>query len=115
MRTIELKENWFINVPNWYGFWEIAKCRFEPATMSTLAMGGMAFSTGSQIFGNIQQGKDAEKLANARAQIDIRNAELARQSSVEEAKILREQGEELKGRQKALIAASGVRLDTGSP
>ncbi|MDD5328041.1 MAG: hypothetical protein PHY02_09570 [Phycisphaerae bacterium] len=86
------------------------------------ALIGQGVGTGLSIMGQIQEGKEAEEqgkrmkaLAQARAAIDIENAEAARERSVEEAKIKSERGTKLLARQKAAFAAGNVLTNVGSP
>jgi Flp pilus assembly protein TadG len=83
--------------------------------MSGLALGAMAFGTTMQVKNQLQQGKDAQKLANARAAIDMQNAIDARNQAVEKAKITAERGRELLATQRSKFAAAGVLNNIDSP
>ncbi len=62
-----------------------------------------------------QEGKDAERIAEQRASIDIANAEAVREATVEEAKIRGERGRRLLATQKSQAAAGNVRINVGAP
>ena len=83
--------------------------------MAAIAAAMMAIGTGSQMIGQYQQGKAEQKISNARAQIELMNAEQAQKRAMEAAKIKAEQGQKLMARQKAAFAASNIRVDVGSP
>jgi hypothetical protein len=83
--------------------------------MAPAAIGLMAVGTGMGIMGSIQEGKTAQKIANARAAVDMMNAEQARVRSAEEATIFAEKGQRLLATQQSRAAASGIRIDVGSP
>ncbi len=75
----------------------------------------MAAGTGMQVMGSLEEGKDLERIGEARANVDRMNAEAAMRRASEEAKLRSEQGIKLLSAQKAQFAASGVRVDVGSP
>jgi hypothetical protein len=91
--------------------------RYDPGTLLTLkgAMTLFAVGTGVQIASTLQQGKNAETIANARAEVDEKNAEAVRVASVEEAKIQGEKGRRFRASQKVAGAASNIRINVGSP
>ena len=60
-----------------------------------LAQGGEIFGTVMQIQGTLAEGEEAERLAQERAAIDIRNAEAVREAAEEEAVIRGERGRRL--------------------
>jgi len=80
-----------------------------------VAAASMAASAGFGIMNKLQEGKDVQEIANARARIDIANAEATTRQTMEAAKIKAEQGRRLLASQKAQFAAAGVRVDVGSP
>lgn len=94
-----------------------------------LAMGGMAAGTGLSIGGQLsagraaaEEGKNAQRIANARAMIDLENsrlamenARIARERAVAKAGILGEEGVKLKAKQKGIFAAGNIRLNVGAP
>lgn len=88
------------------------RLRYDPLT---IAIAATAIGTGVQIAGTLKQGKDAEKLSKQRAAIDIKNAEATRKASVEKARIKADQGHRLRETQKSSAAASGIRINAGSP
>ncbi len=84
------------------------------------AMAGMgimasAVGTGMKVSGTLQEGKQAQKIADARAAIDIQNAEAVRRRAVVQAEITAEQGREFTEKQKSLYAAGNIRLGVGAP
>jgi hypothetical protein len=81
------------------------------AALPFLSAGGTAFN----IFGTLGQGRDAQRIAKQRAEIDRKNAEFARRRADIKAELTREQGTKLLGAQKAAYAAGNVRVDTGAP
>ena len=83
--------------------------------MTSLALAVTAAGTVEQIRSTRQAGEDAQKLAEARAAIDIQTAEAARETSVEKAKIRTERGRRLIATQKALAAAGNIRINVGVP
>lgn len=85
--------------------------RYDPVTLTLLVVGGI----GLQVASTIQQGKDAEKIAAARAQVDIDDAKAVREQSIEEARIKQKKGRRLLATQKSLAAAGGIRINVGSP
>ncbi len=86
--------------------------RYDPAT---LAVGALVAGTSLQVFGTLQQGDEAERIAKERAAIDIRNAEAVREAAVEEADIKGEQRRRFLATQKSQAAAGGIRINVGSP
>ena len=83
--------------------------------IETLALAGIAAGTALQVQGTLEEGKQAEEIAKARADIDIANAEATRKASVEKAKIKGERGRKLIETQKSAAAAGGIRINVGSP
>ena len=86
--------------------------RFDPITLAIIAVGA---GTAISVAGTIQQGKQAEKIGKARAEIDRRNAEQARKASVEKARVKKEKGRRILATQKSQAAAGGIRINVGSP
>lgn len=80
-----------------------------------VAITAMAVGTGISIAGTLKQGKEAEKIGKARAAIDLENAKAARNASVEKARIASERGRKLLATQQGAFAASGIRMNVGSP
>ncbi len=76
---------------------------------------GQGFGTVMQIQGTLAEGEEAERLAQERAAIDIRNAEAVREAAEEEAVIRGERGRRILATQKAQAAAGGIRINVGSP
>ena len=85
---------------------------YDPITLAFIAIG---VGTAAQISGTLQQGKDANEIAKARAAVDIENAEAVDKAADEEAKIKREKGRRLISEQKSEFAAGGVRINVGAP
>lgn len=83
--------------------------------IETLALAGLAAGTGLQVGGTLQQGRQTEKIAEARAQIDLKNAEAVRRAAVEEATIEKERGIRSRAAARAAAAAGGIRLNEGLP
>jgi len=83
--------------------------------MSILALAAIGGGTGMQVAGTLKEGKQAEKIAEARAAIDLKNAEATRKTSVEEAKIRGERGRRLLAEQQGAAAAGNIRINVGSP
>jgi len=110
----ELKPSWVIRKPPWFTDMDMARWRFDPI-ITPLVVGTMVAGTVMEMKGTLEEGKQAEKIAEQRAAIDIKSAEAARAASVEEAKIRKEQGRRLIERQKGIVAASGIRLGVGAP
>lgn len=80
-----------------------------------LLLAATTAGTVAGISGTLQEGKEAEELAKARAKIDLDNAEATRRASVEEARIEKEKGRRTLATQKSQAAASGIRINVGSP
>ena len=85
------------------------------ATPETLALTATAVGVGAQISGTLQQGRQAEKIAEARAAIDLQKADAIRKASVEEAKIKTERGKRLIELQKSQAAVGNIRINVGAP
>lgn len=83
--------------------------------MAPLAMAFMAAGTTMGVMSTLQEGKDVQKLANARALVDIENAKAVERRAREAASIKAEQGRKFLASQKAAFAAGNVRVDIGSP
>lgn len=93
--------------------WKLSALRrYDPLTIAIIATG---VGTGVSIASTLKQGKQAEQIANARAQVDEDNAEAVREASVEKARIQGERGRRLLAKQKGAAAASGIRINVGSP
>lgn len=86
--------------------------RYDPITLATIAVGA---GTGLQVAGTLKAGEQAEEIAEARAKIDIQNAEAVREAAVEKAKIKAEKGRRVIATQKSQAAAGGIRINVGSP
>lgn len=78
-------------------------------------LGLMAAGTTMSIMGQLQQGKQTQNIANARAKIDMANAEAARKAATEKASIQEEEGRKLLAKQKSEFIANGVLSNVGSP
>lgn len=61
------------------------------------------------------EAKQAEAIAERRAAIDIKSAEMVERAGVEEARIKKERMRRLIEQQKGIAAAGGIRLDVGAP
>ncbi len=88
------------------------KNRYDPITLAIIAVG---VGTAIQVKGTLEQGKQANKIAKQRAAVDEANAEAVRKRSVEEARVKAEKGRRLTASQKSAAAASGIRINVGSP
>ncbi len=84
-------------------------------TFAGLMAGVMGAGTGLQIGSSLAEGRNAERIGEARANVDRANAEAAMRLAEEEAKIKLEEGRRLLATQKASFAAGNVRVDVGSP
>ncbi len=84
----------------------------DPITLAIIAVG---VGTTLQVAGTLQQGKDANEIAKARAAVDLENAEAVDKAADEEAKIKREKGRKLIESQKSQAAAGGIRINVGVP
>lgn len=89
--------------------------RYDPVTMTIVAASAMAAGTGISMYGQIQQGKQAEQIANANATVEETNAQYAKQNAIEQAKIQAERGRRLVASQQAGYAAGGVKMNVGAP
>ena len=74
-----------------------------------------AIGAGVAIAGQIEEGKQAEKIAKRRAVVDERNAVAVREATVDEVGIRRERARKILATQKSQAAAGGIRIDVGSP
>lgn len=72
-------------------------------------------STGVGVFQKLEEGKQAERIAKQRAEIDIENAEAVRESAVEEAIITKERSVRNRASARAAAAAGGIRVTEGLP
>ena len=102
--TIEVERNGRI----WRLHW---KNRHDPITLLVIGAVGTTVGIGQ----TLQQGKQAEKIAKARAQIDLKDAEAVRRASVEEATIEKERSVRARAAAKAAAAAGGIRINEGLP
>ena len=91
------------------------KNRYGPEQLALAALAGQGVGTVLQVQATRREGRQAGKIAEARAAVDIENAEAVRKASVEEARITKEKGRRLIERQKSLAAAGNIRLNVGSP
>jgi len=115
MKTVKFKDNWYVRVPDHFGFWDFALKRFDPVT-------ALLIGTGMSAVGQIQQGRIAEAEGKAAQQIEEHNAAVAEQEAkLAEKKGLYEmrrtarEGERLIGSQVAQLGASGAGLGVGAP
>ena len=102
--VVEVERNGRVFLLHW-------KNRYDPVTL--LVLGGIGVGAG--VLGTLQEGKQAEKIAERRAEIDIADAKAIREASIEEARIKREKGQRLIEKQKGVAAAGGIRLNVGVP
>jgi hypothetical protein len=114
---IELKPGWFIRpFPGELFIGGLPFYRHDPVSPFLIAAAVATATTGGiAAYQSYQQGKDAEKLSEQRAQADMLAAEQAEEEAAEEARIEEEKGQKLLARQKVLFAASGVRSNVGAP
>ncbi len=96
---------------NGYIFFAHPRIRYDPITLLVVGAVGTAVGIGQ----TLQQGKRQEKIAKARAQIDLNNAEAVRRASVEEATIEKERSVRSRAAAKASAAAGGIRINEGLP
>jgi hypothetical protein len=108
----ELRPGWVVRVPCGFSFMDRVRYRFDPVIAGAILVGG---GTLLQMKATAEAGKEAKKIANARAAVDLENAKTARKASVEKAKIKTEQVKRLIETQKAVAAAAGIRINVGSP
>jgi hypothetical protein len=102
--TIEVERNGRV----WRMHW---KNRHDPVTLMVLtAVGG-----GIGIAGTLKQGKQAEKIAKRRAEIDLAAAEQRDRAAVEEAKIKAERGQRARATARSTAAAANIRINEGVP
>ncbi len=96
---------------NGYIFFAHPTRRYDPITLLVTGIVGTAVGVGQ----TLQEGRQAEKIAEARAQIDLKNAEAVREASVEEATIEKERSVRARATAKAAAAAGGIRVNEGLP
>lgn len=108
VRLVEKGNHIFLIDEKWPG----RRC-YDPFTLTAIAL--TAVGTVQQIKGTLQQGKDANEIAKARAAVDIENAEAVDAAADEEAKIKREKGRRLISEQKSIAAAGNIRINVGAP
>lgn len=90
------------------------------ALMMNASLAGTALSTGMQVYGQVQQSKAAQNQANYQAQVSANNKVIAdrrasdaeKRGEIEERKH-RLKVEQLKGRQRSALSASGFAIDEG--
>lgn len=80
---------------------------------ASLIMTGLG--AGVSAYGAYQQGQAQAAAMESQASIYEAQAADARKRAAREERLMREQGERVKGRQRAVLGASGVSLSTGSP
>jgi hypothetical protein len=91
---------------------ETMRRRYDPLT---IALGAAAAGTALQVASTLKEGKQAEKLAEQRAAIDLQNADQVRKQAVEAARIEADKGRKALATAKSTAAASGIRINIGSP
>ncbi len=96
---------------NGYIFFAHPRIRYDPITLLVVGAVGTAVGIGQ----TLKQGKRQEKIAKARAQVDLNNAEAVRRASVEEATIEKERSVRSRAAAKASAAAGGIRINEGLP
>lgn len=111
MEFIELKEDWFIRVPTGFTWYDIARCRFDPATIAIVGSSLMAY-------GYVREGQIAR--AEGKVQRDLAEynaAQKERQAAstmaaarLEDERLVRKQ-KMFKGRKTVQIGKSGFALD----
>lgn len=74
----------------------------------------MWFLLAAQAYNQVQQGKNANKLAGAQAGLLDYQAQVERQAAMQEAQNIREDAREVQGAARTQYAASGVKVDTGT-
>jgi hypothetical protein len=84
-------------------------------TAANLNIASSGFSSFSQFQAAQAEGDIANEIAKSRAAIDLQNAEAVEEASVEQARIVSKQGIEFLATQKSAAAASGIRINVGSP
>ncbi len=102
--TIEVERNGRI----WRLHW---KNRHDPITLLVAGIVGTTVGVSQ----TLQQGRQAEKIAKTRAQIDLENAKAVRRSSVEEASIEKERSIRARATAQVTAAAGGIRINEGLP
>ena len=94
-----------------------------------IAMGMMAVGTGVSMYGQYQQGKQAEKIGKYNAQVDLMRAEqmaknaafakqkegLERQNAVDASQILADKRDQWVAKMKGKAAAGNIRVNLGVP
>jgi len=83
--------------------------------ITAVAVGASVFGTLSSAANQRRQGREAQKLANQRAAVDLADAEAVEKQTREAARLELERGRKLLKSQKAGFAAGNVRVDVGSP
>lgn len=112
---IELKPGWVVRKPFWFTWSDMARCRFDPITIGFIVAGSLtAISKVQEGRAARQAGDTQEQIAQRNALLAERQAEAEQQAAVEAAKKQEREGRALKGRQRAVIAKSGVAA-RGSP
>lgn len=86
-----------------------------PAGLAGILPGAQLALAGIQAGGILRRGKQAEEIAERRAEIDRLNAIATRKALVERAKILTERGVRFKERQKAQFISGDIRTGVGVP
>lgn len=110
MKLIQLKENWVIQVPDHFGFWDLAHYRFDPATLALIAIGG---GTALSTFSTLEEGKEYAEAGKLEQQRLEAEAAATEQASLHEQKLIQEEAKRTKAAQIANIYAQGGAL-TGS-
>lgn len=84
-------------------------------SIETLALAALASGTAISAQATLQEGREAEQIAEERAAIDIADAEATERATVERANIQGERGRRLLATQKSQAAAGNVRINVGAP
>lgn len=82
--------------------------------MATFAIAAMAIGTGMSAYSQYKQGKEQEELHEQRAKVARLDAKAVIKASRHEAREKRKEGRRFRASQKALFAASGIRI-AGTP
>jgi hypothetical protein len=90
------------------------KADFSPTVMAGISIATTLIGTGITAYGQAQQGKTANKLAQRNAQIMNRNATIAQQNAEFNAKLKEREDRRKRAGQEAGLQASGIEIYDGT-
>jgi len=111
---IELSPGWFVRLPYPMTEMEMARYRFEPATLTLLVLAATAATTTVSVMAAQQEADTNKKIAEYNAQIAKQEAEAKRRAGAAEVDLLQERKKHMLASSRAATAKSGI-TSAGAP